>query len=113
MSISREFGETIEEAINLNEELNKNSPLPFSMCLDVDHGDLESPDPDDTDPYAWIRKCKDGFDMIHLKQSYSNKGGHWPFIAEHNEKGNIVFIYNSKKYGIPVSYTHLTLPTKA
>ncbi len=90
MSISREFGETIEEAINLNEELNKNSPLPFSMCLDVDHGDLESPDPDDTDPYAWIRKCKDGFDMIHLKQSYSNKGGHWPFIAEHNEKGNIV-----------------------
>jgi D-erythrulose 1-phosphate 3-epimerase len=90
MSISREFGETIDEAINLNDELNKNSPLPFSMCLDVDHGDLESPNPDDVDPYAWINQCKDGFDMIHLKQSYANKGGHWPFIAEHNQKGNII-----------------------
>jgi|TARA_Y100000992_G_scaffold302676_1_gene278229 sugar phosphate isomerase/epimerase len=90
MSISREFGETIDEAIDLNNELNKNSPLPFSMCLDVDHGDLESPNPEDIDPYAWINQCKDGFDMIHLKQSYSNKGGHWPFIAEHNKKGNIV-----------------------
>ena len=79
-----------KQAIKSNIELTKNSPLPFSMCLDVDHGDLESPNPEDIDPYAWINQCKDGFDMIHLKQSYSNKGGHWPFIAEHNKKGNIV-----------------------
>jgi len=90
MSISREFGETIDEAIKLNNELNENSPLPFSMCLDVDHGDLESSNPDDIDPYAWINQCRDGFDMIHLKQSYANKGGHWPFIAEHNAKGKII-----------------------
>ena len=90
MSISREFGETIHEAIELNQELNLNSPIPFSMCLDVDHGDLESSNPDDIDPYEWINQCQDGFDMIHLKQSYANKGGHWPFIKEHNEKGKIV-----------------------
>jgi sugar phosphate isomerase/epimerase len=90
MSISREFGETIDEAILLNDELNKNSPLPFSMCLDVDHGDLESPNPDDIDPYEWIKQCNGGYEMIHLKQSYANKGGHWPFTPEHNEKGKIV-----------------------
>ena len=28
-----------------------------------------------------------------------------------NEKGKLVLVYNTKKYGIPVSYTHLTLPT--
>jgi len=89
MSISREFGETIDKAIRLNEELNENSPLPFSICLDVDHGDLESHDPDDTDPYSWIERCGEGFNMVHLKQSYANKGGHWPFVAEHNKKGII------------------------
>ena len=89
MSISREFGETIDRAISLNSELNQNSPLPFSMCLDVDHGDLESANPLDTDPYAWIEKCEDGFNMLHLKQSYANKGGHWPFTSEHNAKGVI------------------------
>ena len=90
MSISREFGETIDNAIALNKQLNSNSSIPFSMCLDVDHGDLESANPDDTDPYEWIKQCDDGFKMIHLKQSYSDKGGHWPFIKEHNEKGNIL-----------------------
>jgi sugar phosphate isomerase/epimerase len=90
MSISREFGETISKAILLNKELNSNSSLPFSMCLDVDHGDLESSNPDDIDPYAWIENCNGEFSMVHLKQSYANKGGHWPFIPEHNEKGIIV-----------------------
>lgn len=89
MSIGREFGETIKNAISLNEELNNNSPLPFFMCLDVDHGDLESKNIKDTNPYSWIEDCKDQFNMIHLKQSYDNKGGHWPFTEEHNRKGII------------------------
>jgi len=72
-----------------DDELNNNSPIPFSMCLDVDHGDLESPDPLDTDPYSWIERCNSGFNMIHLKQSSSNKGGHWPFTAENNKEGKI------------------------
>ena len=89
MSIGREFGETIKNAIGLNEELNNNSPLPFFMCLDVDHGDLESKNINDSNPYSWIEDCKDQFNMIHLKQSYNNKGGHWPFTEEHNRKGII------------------------
>jgi hypothetical protein len=90
MSISREFGETIDEAIMLNDELNNNSPIPFSMCLDVDHGDLESTNPQDIDPYIWIEKCNSGFNMLHLKQSSSNKGGHWPFTEENNKDGKVV-----------------------
>ena len=89
MSIGREFGETIDNAIALNNELNNNSPLPFYMCLDVDHGDLESSNAHDTNPYIWIESCKNQFNMIHLKQSYENKGGHWPFTDEHNKKGFI------------------------
>lgn len=94
MSISREYGETIEKAINLNDALNdslkEKSDIKFSMCLDVDHGDLESLNPDDIDPYAWLKKCGSNYDMVHLKQSYENKGGHWPFTTEHNLKGKIV-----------------------
>ena len=90
MSISREYGETIEKAILLNNQLNDASDVYFSMCLDVDHGDLESPNKEDIDPYQWLSQCSDHYDMIHLKQSYENKGGHWPFTKEHNEKGKII-----------------------
>lgn len=90
MSIAREYGETIEKAIALNQKLNDASDIYFSMCLDVDHGDLESPNKKDIDPYEWLSQCTDNYDMIHLKQSYENKGGHWPFIKEHNLKGKII-----------------------
>lgn len=90
MSISREYGETIDKAMDLNKALNQNTDIPFSMCLDVDHGDLESHDECDIDPYSWLTRCRDSYDMVHLKQSYENKGGHWPFTAEHNKKGKII-----------------------
>jgi len=90
MSISREFGETIDKANQLNDALNDASDIKFSTCLDVDHGDLESSNPDDTNPYEWLTQCEDRYEMVHLKQSYENKGGHWPFTEEHNQKGKIV-----------------------
>ena len=89
MSISREQGETISECRRLQHDLNINSPLPFKICLDVDHGDLSSMDPRDTDPYAWLYEFATDAPMIHLKQSSANKGGHWPFTEEHNETGRI------------------------
>lgn len=90
MSINREQGETIEETRKLNNDVNKNSPLPFFLCLDVDHGDICSNNPDDTDPYKWIQEFCTIAPIIHLKQSYQNKSGHWPFISEHNKKGKII-----------------------
>lgn len=90
MSISREQGETLVEVRRLHEDVNRNAPLPFKVCLDVDHGDVMSSNPDDTDPYAWLSAFAKDAPLIHLKQSSSNKSGHWPFTAAHNREGRIV-----------------------
>ena len=89
MSIRREQGETIAACRALHEAVNAGSPLPFRLCLDVDHGDLASPDPRDTDPDAWLREFAADSASVHLKQSSANKGGHWPFVAAHNAGGRI------------------------
>jgi sugar phosphate isomerase/epimerase len=89
MSISREQGETLESCDLLQKDVNQNAPLPFKIVIDVDHGDLSSPNPDDTDPYAWLLKFGSQSCQIHLKQSNGNKGGHWPFTKEYNATGRI------------------------
>jgi len=90
MSVSREQGETIEEAKKLQKDLNKNAPIPFKICLDVDHGDLASNNPDDTNPYKWLENFAKETPQIHLKQSLqNNKGGHFPFLPEYNDVGKI------------------------
>ncbi len=89
MSISREQGETIQETKKLHKDVNQQSPIPFKICLDVDHGDVTSKNAEDTNPYAWLKEFAKEAPIIHLKQSSKNKGGHWPFIREHNLQGNI------------------------
>ena len=89
MSIGREQGETIAEARCLQDDVNSGAPIPFMMCLDVDHGDLSSSNPDDTDPYAWLRAFPADTAQIHLKQSSVDKRAHWPFTREFNERGRI------------------------
>jgi len=64
-------------------------PAPMRLVLDVDHGDLASPNPDDTNPYAWLRAFGKVSPVVHLKQSKRDKGGHWPFTPEHNAEGSI------------------------
>ena len=89
MSISREFGETIQECKLIQKSLNKNSPLEFKICYDVDHGDLMSKNSDDINPYKWLEEFSSDICYIHLKQSTKNKGGHWPFIDKYNKVGKI------------------------
>ena len=89
MSISREQGETLYECERLQKDVNYQSPIPFKICLDVDHGDSTSGNPKDIDYMEWIRKFKEDSTCIHLKQSSENKGGHWPFTKEHNAEGKI------------------------
>lgn len=89
MSISREQGETIESCRELQADVNKDAPLPFSLCLDLDHGDISSSNPRDTDPYAWLEEFAHQSPCIHVKQSSENKGGHWPFTQEYNREGRI------------------------
>lgn len=89
MSVSREFGETIAACRTLQRDVNEDMPLFFGMNLDVDHGDVTSPEPADRDPYAWLTALGRHAPIIHVKQSSANKGGHWPFTAEHNAGGRI------------------------
>jgi len=89
MSIAREQGETIAEARRLQDDVNAGAPIPFRMCLDVDHGDLASANPDDTDPHAWLRAFSADAAQVHLKQSSIDKGAHWPFTRQFNDKGRI------------------------
>jgi sugar phosphate isomerase/epimerase len=90
MSIGREFGETIDACLSLQDRLTK-APfaVPMRMMADIDHGDVTSSNPDDYDPYAWARAVPKVSPIIHIKQSLMDKGGHRPFTAEFNARGRI------------------------
>jgi sugar phosphate isomerase/epimerase len=90
MSIGREFGETIAAAMALQDRLTAaRMAVPMWMMADIDHGDVTSPNPDDTDPYAWARAVPPVSPIIHIKQSMMDKSGHRPFTAAFNAKGSI------------------------
>ncbi len=90
MSVGREFGPTIAETMALQERLTKaQMAIPMWMMADIDHGDPTSPNPEDSDPYAWARAVPKVSPIIHIKQSMMDKSGHRPFTAEHNAKGAI------------------------
>ena len=90
MSIGREFGPTIDETLALQDRLTAaGMVIPMWMMADIDHGDVTSHNPDDTDPYAWARAVPTVSPIIHIKQSKIDKGGHRPFTAEHNATGRV------------------------
>ncbi len=90
MSVGREFGHTIAECRSFDKRLEQAGlAIPFRMIVDIDHGDVTSTNPADTDPYAWAAAFPVESPIIHVKQSSMNKGGHWPFTAQHNKDGRI------------------------
>ena len=90
MSIGREFGETIESCLALQDRLTAaGMAVPMWMMADIDHGDVTSDNPHDYDPYAWARAVPKVSPIIHIKQSLMDKGGHRPFTAAFNARGRI------------------------
>lgn len=90
MSVGRELGHTLRDTQALQDWIDKAElPLPLRPMVDIDHGDITSPDPADTDPYRWATGFATKSPIIHIKQSTMNKGGHWPFTAQYNENGRI------------------------
>lgn len=90
MSVGRELGHTLKDTRVLQDWIDKAElPIPLKPMVDIDHGDVTSPDPADVDPYAWARDFATQSPIIHIKQSTMNKGGHWPFTAQYNENGRI------------------------
>lgn len=90
MSVPREVAETIAATQDILDRCAQGFAIPMLLCLDVDHGDLQSTNPDDTDPHAWIRAFGKVSPCIHIKQSLRDKGGHYPFTAEYNARGKII-----------------------
>ena len=90
MSVPREFGHTLAETSRLQDRLDAAAlPVPLVAMVDIDHGDVTSPDPADIDPFAWAETFATRSPIIHIKQSSMNKGGHWPFTAAYNHDGRI------------------------
>ena len=90
MSVGRELGHTLKDTQRLQDWIDRaRLPIPLKPMVDIDHGDVTSPDPADVDPYRWARDFATQSPIIHIKQSTMNKGGHWPFTAQYNENGRI------------------------
>lgn len=90
MSVGREFGETIEACLALQDRLTEaDMAAPMWMMADIDHGDVTSANPADYEPYAWARATPKFSPIIHIKQSLLDKGGHRPFTAAFNARGGI------------------------
>ncbi|MFO1034901.1 MAG: TIM barrel protein [Hyphomicrobiales bacterium] len=90
MSVARELGHTLAATQELQDWINAaRLPIPLVPMVDIDHGDVTSPNPRDVDPYAWAKDFATQSPIIHIKQSTMNKGGHWPFTANYNKDGRI------------------------
>ncbi len=90
MSVARELGHTLRATQELQDWISRAGfPIPLKPMVDIDHGDVTSPDPRDVDPFAWARDFATQSPIIHIKQSTMNKGGHWPFTAQYNKDGRI------------------------
>ncbi|MFO0992876.1 MAG: TIM barrel protein [Hyphomicrobiales bacterium] len=90
MSVGREIGQTIDSAKELQDWIDAAAlPIPLKPLIDIDHGDVSSPNPRDVDPFAWAEEFATRSPIIHIKQSSMNKGGHWPFTAQYNKDGRI------------------------
>lgn len=90
MSVARELGHTLDATDALQAEIDAaDLAIPLRPMVDIDHGDVTSPDPADTDPFAWAERFATRSPIIHIKQSSRNKGGHWPFTAAYNADGRI------------------------
>jgi D-erythrulose 1-phosphate 3-epimerase len=90
MSVGRELGQTIRACRQLQDWIDAAKlPIPLRPMVDIDHGDVTSPDPADVDPYTWAKEFARQSPIIHIKQSTMNKGGHWPFTAAYNKDGRI------------------------
>jgi D-erythrulose 1-phosphate 3-epimerase len=90
MSVGRELGHTLKATQELQNWINAAElPIPLKPMVDIDHGDVTSPNPADLDPFAWAKDFATQSPVIHIKQSTMNKGGHWPFTEQYNENGRI------------------------
>ena len=89
MSISREFGDTINGCKIIQKKLNDKSKIRFKICLDVGHGNLNSKNKTNFNPYCWLEEFANISPVIHIKQVIKDNYTHLPFTKKNNVKGLI------------------------
>jgi len=89
MSCRREIPSTISETRWWYKKLNEVSELPVYLLIDVGHGNVDSPNRKDVDPYAWVEEFSRETLVVHLQQTDKITSKHWPFTKEYNRKGII------------------------
>jgi sugar phosphate isomerase/epimerase len=78
MSVGRELGHTLAETEALQDRLDKAGlAIPLHAMIDIDHGDVSSPNPSDTDPYAWASRFAARSPIIHMPNTIT-MGGSFP-----------------------------------
>lgn len=89
MSISREIGHTLEDAQEFQELMKVYCGDSVKLCLDLDHGDIESSFSDDTNPISWIDKFNNDIGALHLKQTTPDRRKNLSFTPENNQIGTV------------------------
>ena len=102
MSISREFGETISECKKIQKMMNKKKKLKYELCLDVGHGDINSKNKKNYDPYYWLNSFVKESPVIHIKQVCIGNFAHLPFTKKNNKNGiidakKVIDVINNKR----------------
>lgn len=88
MSISREFGHTIQDARDIQNSF-KLANSTMGVCLDLDHGDIASPNVNDYNPISWIQEFAVEINMLHLKQTSRDRRRNMSFTEHNNEEGTV------------------------
>jgi sugar phosphate isomerase/epimerase len=88
MSISREFGETIPECKKIQSYLSIKEKN-IQICLDVGHGDINSKNKSNYNPYRWLEEFCNESPVMHIKQVMKNNFSHLPFTKKNNKNGII------------------------
>ena len=60
----------------------KNLKQILKLCLDVGHGNLNSKNKKDFDPYFWLEEFANISPVIHIKQVLKNNFSHLPFTKK-------------------------------
>jgi sugar phosphate isomerase/epimerase len=85
--IGREMLIHLDEAKDLYERLNRNTPIPIQFLLDVGHQCSYEVVGKDRDTYLWLRELGKISPAIHLQQMDGVWDRHWSFSKAHNAEG--------------------------
>jgi sugar phosphate isomerase/epimerase len=86
LAVSREYGHSIEEARALEEALSE-TPVPWTLCLDLGHPAALQTGTSSDDPLAWLETTWRHTPVLQLQQAHRGADLHGPFTEATNKVG--------------------------